>query len=95
MAILWCAPDPPALGRVGMTPATQSSRMAWSDRPSNGATCDGEHTSGSSIPPVARMMRQAFMERHPWIALPCVQDRGWSIVISVPLEHVVFLANPG
>jgi hypothetical protein len=44
---------------------------------------------------VARMMRQAFMERRPWIALPCVQDRGWSIVISVPLEHVVFLANPG
>ena len=38
MAIRWCAPDPPALGSVGMTPATQSSPMAGSDRPSNGAT---------------------------------------------------------
>jgi hypothetical protein len=44
--------------------------MAWSDRPSKGATCDGEHTSGNSIPPVARMMREAVMERHQWIALP-------------------------
>jgi hypothetical protein len=37
--------------------------MAWSERPSNGATCDGEHTSGNSIPPVARMIREAVMER--------------------------------
>jgi hypothetical protein len=44
--------------------------MAWSDRPSKGATCDGEHTSGNSILPMARIIREAVMAGHQWIALP-------------------------